>query len=804
MDTQQTITQVSGSVEVTGGVGVAAGTAEFVDTRKMTISSSAGPIVTATTSEFGDDDIGSFFERPVLINTFTWPSTVTSGTQIQNMDPWYLYLTNTSVARKTANYYKFSGTLVLDVVLQAAPTQYGHAIVQLIPQGVESYGEPYTVGGALHALDILPNMYQSTQDMYGDLCPATSETLEFRLPWISTQDSIELGALSTTGPLGGGPQTQWRFLTHCVVSLSNATNAASVGNVTVRVYARVEGAKLSIPIVLQAKERGKVGRFAGGIAHAAGILKSVPLVGEFAAGVEVVASAVASVADWFGFTRTNLLENPTVVRQRLVPGMPNADGVDTGTTLSLLRENKVSVDPNLFGSGGGVDVESFADLFRRKTLYSLTTWTTSAAAGTVLATVPVTPFLCNINGGYAYMTPAGFTGLAFANWRGPMYFEIQVRCSSLHRGMLQIAYHPSNNHDASDPTNTSYNRVFEISTEGSHTFYVGWSQNRLMASCPTQPQTYAGTDGLLLNGWFDIRVFTVLTAPDPAASVTVEVYSFTDGNMVFTNPHTIATNLHLEAGEATEMTGAMYTEVIPLVGDPGDDTGDLTSIVAGERIQSLRTLLQRPYFQSTLVLNIPSAGYMAFQLLYWFTYFNVEFPWNPTSFTPSPGTVALSWTPLSWFPMMFLGWRGTVRRKFVFNAANSNLTLAAAINTSTPIIVGGFAAHVPTVVPQHVQFPDDPTNSMPGSIAGCQEFDPKLGSVLEVNIPYYKHWRYNLTRLCADYSALPGTTDGICVGLRMYSVDTAGANTSLGYIYQSAGSDFTLGRFRFVPRIHIT
>jgi len=796
----ESVTQTSATVHIAANSSIDAQTSEIVDTRIINISSTSGPVVSATHSEPGGDEISQFFQRPLLINTFTWPSTVTSGTQIQNMDPWYLYLNNPIVKRKTANFYKISGTLVLDVVIQAAPTQYGHAIVQLVPQGTEQYLEPYTVEQEpLNTLDFLPTMWQSTQDIYGDLDPATSESLEFTLPWIFTQDSIELNSLSTVGPLGGGLQTQWRFLTHCVVPLGNATNVATVGDVTIRVFARLENVKLSIPLTAQAgekKKQGKVGKFAGAVSAVAGAIKGVPFIGEIAAGVEVVSNAIGAVADWFGFTRVSSFAKAMPVRNQTFPGLPHVDGEDTGTSLTLLQKNAVAIDPDIFGSGGKVDIESFDELFRRKTLISLTTWTTSQAAGTILLAIPVTPDCCHVAAPFAYPTPAGYVAKHFSNWRGPMYYEIQVRCSTLHRGMLQIVYHPSSDADASDPTNTSFNTVFELAAGGAHTFYVGWAQNVMCRRLDPGFPGFVFSD-LSKNGRVEIRVFTKLTAPDPGASVTVEVYSFTSGEMQFYNPIVPATLLTLESGEAS--TGAMMTQILSLVGQAGEDVGDISAIIGGERIQSIRSLLQRPSLFQQLFLNVGDDSSSKQYLCTWRLPMELPWPTSDGSMVP-PGATSNKMVPLMWFPFMYVGWRGSIRSKFV--ALTGNLSIATA--APAPQIMKMTAANVvnaTAVQADRLYVGDLSEGGFMDVECGWAEQDPRIGGGVEVSNTFYREYRYALTRLCSNYTANAAVSTN-CVDFTVFYQNQAADGNQYPVVrYISAGQDFSLGRFRFVPRV---
>jgi len=796
MDTTITTTQTSDAVAVTGQVGIEGQTSVFNNIDVIKVTSPAGAVASA--QEYDDDSIAGFFRRPVLINTFTWTSAVTQGQQIQNMDPWYLFLTNPAVLRKTVNYYKISGRMVLDVVIQSAPTMYGHAIVQLVPQGVEGYSSPpFTMSTPSLTLDILPTMWQSTQDIYGDLVPATSEALEFELPWISTQDAIELSTLSTTGPLGGGVQTQWRFLTHCIAPLVNATNVAGTGSVTVRVFARLEDAKLSIPLVLQTgekkkKKQGSVGKIAGVVSSVASVLKAVPIVGEFAAGVEVVSNAIGAVADWFGFTRVTSLIAPARMRQEMFAGLAHADGEDMGQMIALLRGNKVTIDPAMFGSDK-VDIESFDDLFRRKTLVRVQTWATTDAPGTVLQTVPVSPTVCNRASNFAYPAPMGFVAMYFNNWRGPIYFEFQVRCSTLHRGMLQVVYHPSPTSSLTDdPTNVSYNRIFDLSAAGVHTFKVSWAQNIVAGQIGTMDVAPGVVQS---NGSISLRVFAALVAPDPAASVVIETYIYSDGDMQFYVPRQPSTLLVLQSGDSGP--SATMVEIDALVGSLQGGQPEVSGIFGGERIQSVRTLLQRPQPWYLLgVITTPTAANLDFQK--WMIPFDIAFGASATPpITMPPGVIRIVRTPLAMLSQMFVGWRGSIRLK-----ASPMLAVNDTKMEMVDLTMMGYTVNTPTATSGVFSASDfDQLEAV-----GWLQTNFATNGTLEAVVPYTYRRRYNLSRLTGDYSvpASAPTNNGVLVSLRFRPVtgQAIPVGDPLVQVFMSAGEDFSMGRFRFVPRVH--
>lgn len=786
----------------------------------IAVGNSAPPLSTQVRS-YGDQD--DFWDRWVYITAASWPSIGAYDTQVLNFDPITALLNTPSISRKWANFNRLVWDSVeVRIVMMTSQSQYGHIIFGAVPMGTEVYnGTDNTYGCSVMATsttaDTLPNVNQITHGLHGHMSPQTSAPLVFQLPWISPRDGLAVQDIGNTGAFGGGHQSQWRVLGIIVEPLSNATNMASIANGTFTVYARFRGMRLQAPIQFQAKKQGTVGKAAASVKSIASALKPLPIVGEFAEGVELVSSAVGAVADYFGFTReTNRADVDRAVLFAAAD-LPFADGIDSAPTLSLLRDNKVSIDPRI-GGLDGVDCEAFSDVLPREGLLTNTMWTASHTVGTVLMGFGVCPtnyVRANV-GGLMYPTPAGWIGEHFENWRGTMHYTVRVHASAFHRGLLQVVWNPSTSTPfvaASDPTNVTFNRVIEVRGDTVFHFTVGWQTPALFLKSAGRARSginfnvqAPGFD----NGFLQIRVAGELTAPDPTATLLVEVYQSADPDMVFANPCSLPNDFQFQSSEDSEEMSDV--ELVP--GSPGDPT----AVAMGETIMSVRTLLQRPYYISNLDSTVPIISNAR--------PIPAQFSWVVVPFVGPRNVLGVginqnyqfggldiypSGDPVATLAPMYLGWRGSLRFKVAFYRSsiyNDGTT------AGTWELNAAHAIHAAYTTPNRM-YQNDASSAGTGSYgdtsggtgSGAYEFGGITFSgqwdglnLLEFNVPHYYPRRYTLCRNIP----LTGVFDpGFCItaqGILSGAVATA-STCRMGRVFRSVGDDFSLVQFRYVPAI---
>lgn len=755
-------------------------------------------------------ELSDYLGRWTFLQNCTWASTNAQGVQLMQCDPWYLFLTNTAISRKLAGFRRLHASLHVRFVISGAATQFGMAVVAAVPQGTEAYTSPYVLNTTSPVVnDTLPNLYQIFGlDFVGKLYPSKSNSVEFDLPWCSPADAIDLMNLSnSSGSLGGGNQTQWRIVAIVAAPLGNSTNMSSIASNTIRCFARLTDVNIDMPYPQSGAPQGKqgvVGRVAGAVASAASSLKDVPVISTFARGTEIVASAIGAVADFFGFTRVDnvSLSSPGVFRS--VGDLVHGDGEDYSVSLSVLAKNKVSIDPAL-GGAGDTDHMSFADMCARKHYHqSSTTWTTSQAPGTVLATWAVTPIFGASSGSSSpyslFLAPVSFVAAWFQYWRGSMEYFIEVVASAQHRGRLQLVYYPYTATATEDATNSSYNRIWEVNGSCIKGFRIGWSE--IFQALRINYAYSAAYQSGYHNGYLQLVVQTELTSPDPTASVNVLIFGRGGSDLQFFRPIAPAyqqasnsSNWNVPQGPSTDI------EIEDLV--PGVSS-DVSSVVGGEKVQSIRTLLQRPALTWFLAMyNTTGMAILATNFRWSFGVEHIQTS-NSSSYYPPENffhTTSIFNTPLRWFTRAFLGFRGSRRFKLV--PTTSSITggspeiaqMWASLSYGSEFCSAGTAAQ-----PSAFVFGNDGT---------VHQTDGKILANFEIRVPYFSLRRFNLSRILPNNTInAPAVSSMECVTFGISTVSNIPSVPALGdagpwvNVYESAGEDFSYAMFRFIPLVY--
>jgi hypothetical protein len=208
-------------------------------------------------------------------------------------------------------------------------------------------------------------------------------------------------------------------------------------------------------------------------------------------------------------------------------------------------------------------------------------------------------------------------------------------------------------------------------------------------------------------------------------------------------------------------------------------------VLGGERINSIRTLMQRPFPYQSLTLS--TTGAAALWFFRWM--FPIQIPWSVAT-SAQPGVASANWFPAMWLTQMYVGWRGSIRNKFVPFGSNGTGSILMVAASHIP---AGQASLNTNAVFTGLNFP---------AIGDCgwNVNTPYGNNAVEVSTPYYREPRYLLSRLCWDGS---GSSLVENVGFTML-VKPSTSEAYLAMRWISVGDDFSVGRFRFVPRVYLT
>ena len=287
---------------------------------------------------------------------------------------------------------------------------------------------------------------------------------------------------------------------------------------------------------------GKGSKMAGQIADVAGQLSKVPVIGQFASGVEWASRGAEAVLDFFGFTRDTREVPPTSIVVRSVANVARLNGQDSTVECAALDgENLVTIDPHARGFRSEDD-SAFASLFPRWTLVKTASWATTDATGAILFSIPVTPFYgihkvpSYVDGTAVQLPVAGYIGLPFAYWRGTMVYKFVIPVSSLHRGCIQILWGTQHDNPIGEVTNVALNHVRDVTAGMEFTVRVGFAIKDPVCVSRIITDAIPITPTGASNGWLYVKVVNPLVSPNPTAGTSIHVFAAADPDMQFFAP----------------------------------------------------------------------------------------------------------------------------------------------------------------------------------------------------------------------------------------------------------------------------
>lgn len=764
-----------------------------------TMGAISGPPVT----RLQHADLAAFMERLTPIGSVALATTDVAFTASAAMDPWSLFIQNTVIARKIADYLYIRGTLEVEVVVNVPAGTFGRYYVAAVPNGSSNFAfTGGTIGLPFEAVECVPHVAIDV---------ASSTRGKLVLPWINWNDYADIRDLTTPSGLEG----MYEMRVYCYHPITQG-NGATTPDGTISFYARCQSdVELIIPYQQGKKEpslvtRGrdqinrtvqratgglKASQISGAIATASGALSGIPLIGALATPLAAGAAAVTSVLDWFGFTRSTGQKPPLPVVQRPFSNVATADGVDTSELCALSVGNSISVDPRI-GGGDGSDAASFAYLTQHYVLVAYTAWTTSDAKGAVLDYYPVSPYftLADTNAG-AVFPLAGYLGLPFSYWRADMEYKVVIPVSKFHRGALQLSW-TRQNVSAADPTNNQYNHIFDVTAGKEWEFTVGYADPTPML----EAWPHAFSDSIYssagCNGTLRIGVVNPLEAPSATAGTTIFLYARAKPGFQVGAPRTTwPGTTDLEAHPIDDFASSVYlqggalgddvVEVDRVVLVPPAASFPLKEVCMGENVESARMLVQKFSHDVGASRVFGSAGYNTVILNHIPMYPSTSqhLNYSPAAPASAPDPICFNW--FSWYAALFVGVASSTRYKiinagadpmpFALYAANTNL----GINVSAATFAGSFGA-VSAVWP------------------------PRQAEGLEVTVPYYHNHKYLPTYgITSAAGVLTGAAPGRVDVLNAPPIVSGTATpTPAIALYIAAGPDVRFHTFRCPKRVY--
>lgn len=714
--------------------------------------------------------------------------------------PWNTWVTDPFVSDKLANFNYIRGGMIISGVLKAPALTCGLAVVTAIPSFESTSPFNFYEEMALVPLHAIIDL-------------STSSDFELTLPWVcasdwgNLEDNLFMGSWQITvttlsiikTAIGGGcasanltvfarpaPDFQLAGATfqsgRASINRSTPSTRARATRMPATISSRPAASTPNAPApvttaITQAQQKVsdatgglKISGIAKGVAKVADVAAKVPMLSTVASGVSWAANGIASVAEWFGFTRETTVPTPTEALVKTSQNLINADGNDTSRIGAMLSTNGISRNP-AFGPGlSGIDEASFAFIFDKYTLIDRMTFVVGNPVSEDYL-IPVTPCIgvYKQNGSRYLPTSAGYIGSRFQFWRGDMKYLIYPVVSSVHRGSLQVAWQPVPHEDDInvDITNLSANTILDIAAAQPYVVTVGYNNDNPMCYTDfyTADSEVTVADYDTVNGYLRFRTLIPITGSDCATTVDVLIFAAAGENMQFALPSedivvegevmNIGEDVGFQPTFQSGVVGAVPQELVEVDLIPSSGSYPMAEIHSGEVIASVRTFLGKPHKMH------PPLGYLSV------TDELVVEPWF--DFTFGYGDY------INWFGSMFLGVATSMRYKYI-------------VDTGSVELEGGYS-HLNTVpMISHLTLAK---GAYPLSEVAPTVTNHSLSS--EIMVPYY--WREKFVPAYQELTAWSNQRPPNVLQWPRVSEPNEGF-TGRVQIYRSAGADLRLNYFR--------
>ena len=492
-------------------------------------------------TQISDTHLGNFLERPVQIDHIVLAP---GATLDRAYFPWDDFIRKPAILNKVRNFRLLQGKLKLKFVINGSPFHYGRIIASYTPMaGFDSFTRPIRTGVMqdIIGLSQRPHVYLDPTDSMGGMITCPFLWNKNSLSLIGNDDLLDMGGLTLK-----------------TLNLIKHANGAT-DPITISIYAWMEDVEMSVPTSFDpntavgpameafsvrphAEEysTGPVSRPASVVANIASKLTSIPTIAPFARATELGASALASIASLFGFSRPIMIKTE-IVRPTAKNSISTMNQDDDAHKLSLDVKQELSVDPRLFGMND-TDEMSISHIAGVESYLTSFEFKVSDTADALLWNSLVDPCIFDTFGAApnteVHMPAMCFASLPFNKWRGTLKYRFQIVASKYHRGRIKVVWDPwSIYNDADVNLTTAYNTIVDLRDTTDFTFEVGWGQSEMfrgLSPLDNPPELTYGTTPIDYlpnldaygNGVLSVYVVTELAVPDTTVNNDIQINVF--------------------------------------------------------------------------------------------------------------------------------------------------------------------------------------------------------------------------------------------------------------------------------------
>jgi hypothetical protein len=439
---------------------------------------------------YTDDTLYGFLQRPRLVTSSTWDDTYASGSRIVVVDPYFELITSTPIKHKLENFNYFKAGVRIGVRVNGTPFHYGKLLV---------VWKPMCGSTRQSQQEMRDNIYSSSGYPHIIISPTENEVNEMVLPFAYDAAYMDLSADEVRSP-------GQLF----IYVLNPLALDSSVPPVSISVFANFEDVALAgqsgivnLPlhtrqtiyddpnpfnpvatsfvaqgdVQREAIDKSTKGLISGPLkatSAIAGSLTTIPSIGVWASSVSLVASALGSLFEKFGYCKPNTLET-TAPRILKVGDFSHGEGVETAPTTQVIPGQ--SITDLAHHLGGKPNEMDLLNIVSTPCLRGIFTWQGNDAPDSTLFTCFVNPadtFTVQQGGSIRVLpTLLSWTCKTFGFWRGSLRYDIQITCSNFHSGRMRVLFQPRNAGVLTDFDHQNcINRIIDIQNETEFSFTV--------------------------------------------------------------------------------------------------------------------------------------------------------------------------------------------------------------------------------------------------------------------------------------------------------------------------------------------
>ena len=619
-------------------------------------------------------ELGSYLSRPVLIYSDTWTE---NNDLNQTINPWSLFFLDARIRRKIDNYAFMSCKLKVKLMINASPFYYGCGLMSYLPLSTFEAGNVAPASG-----EQLFGVYSQRPHIY--FYPQSNQGGVLELPYINYKDWLNVTSNEDLVDFG-------ELSINTLGTLLNANSVAGTG-VSVQIYAWAEDVKLAgntLALSLQTQDEyedcnGVISKPASAIARAMNQLVDVPVIGPYMTASSFVTSKFASVASYFGFTNTPVIESVKPFSGKPFAAFASPEISIPSNKLTLDPKNEITIDSRVTGCNGD-DEMMISNIVSREAFLFQTSFDSTTPVGEQICAMRVQPNMFNAvaaaNQEIIQFTPMGHVCHLFKYWRGDIIFRFQFICSQYHRGRVRLTWDPLRDPSTFAETSTSnYTKIVDFADTPNFELRVPYQQEtsyqNVLGDFDSAPYI-EGTAPLALNqatdnGILNMRVFTELTSPVANSPCLVFVSVRAADNFELAAPDQPPKDIHVYQVQSKDEA---IDSTVPETFFESTEDPNINLVYMGESVKSLRQLMRRKTHTRSIIW--PSTGSLTFVRN---SSSHPRMPYYPgydpngihTATSSTGGADArynyVSQIPLTWMRHCYIGNRGSM----VWTSYNTN------------------------------------------------------------------------------------------------------------------------------------